>query len=652
MVERWGPFPSPAAFGERVKRDVQKILEPRSNYLKEWNAQLASGSVQIKVGREVVTVEVDPEFGPKLRYPDGKTAPMDSTCPSKWKSLTSADQKLLAHRAAVVNLEINKAIVEEKPWDPIWNPNVHRPISKKMVEDDNLSPEERRASRCRKEIAREKVIWQPIGMETVSVGASKSAPGVIYGLEFPWSEETLVKLGPAWLTRAFHKAGTMPLSNKVIEIIMEPTIKVTAGNNSGKFLFEVRYKEKTDGLHEKLFAKIPFPLSGATLSDRLSSSVYKQPMDLFEINTYRLLEDTLPVKIPKYYYGDISNETSNFILITERVDFSEIKGAKDGSLKPFEIEGPYEKCKDFRLRGPANEYYKLLVKQHAMIAGAHKSGKMGAEEFLIGSVGSPRATPGVPDNWGMNPSWCTGEDPRSYVNKLDAAISFFADIAKVVFPDYVQTDEFKTKFKTTMMKRNAYHVEIDFWKHRDIRYVALGHQNLNMDNAYFWRDADGNLDCGIFDFGGFSSFSLPHRIWWGLNCAEFEEIRDNLNEYVDAFIAMYKEYGGPELETREVKRGMFLTALDNLSFMVAAVPNCIKQCPVKEWATIEDRHDPRVAGDIGGKSTLRTTLRVMDNGLRMIEELHADEELNMWEREVWIGEFNQAAKTSVMINGP
>jgi len=97
---------------------------------------------------------------------------------------------------------------------------------------------------------------------------------------------------------------------------------------------------------------------------------------------------------------------------------------------------------------------------------------------------------------------------------------------------------------------------------------------------------------------------------------------------------------------------MFLTALDNLSFMVAAVPNCIKQCPVKEWATIEDRHDPRVAGDIGGKSTLRTTLRVMDNGLRMIEELHADEELNMWEREVWIGEFNQAAKTSVMINGP
>eukprot|EP00438_Fugacium_kawagutii_P006461 Skav224965 [mRNA] locus=scaffold3893:17080:25909:+ [translate_table: standard] len=35
----------------------------------------------------------------------------------------------------------------------------------------------------------------------------------------------------------------------------------------------------------------------------------------------RLAETTLPVRTPKFYYGDISNETTNYILITERVPF-------------------------------------------------------------------------------------------------------------------------------------------------------------------------------------------------------------------------------------------------------------------------------------------------------------------------------------------
>jgi len=431
-------------------------------------------------------------------------------------------------------------------------------------------------------------------------------------------------------------------------IIPEPKIKVTAGNNAGKFLFEVRYAKQTADLHTKLFAKIPFPLQGATASDRQSSSVYKQPMDLFEINTYRLLESVLPVQTPKYYYGDISNETSNYILITERVDFSEINGKRNGDLAPFQIEGPYEKCKDWMLRGPDKDYYMLLVKMHAKIAGAHKVGKLGADSSLTGSL---RIASTSGNDYGLNPSGPTGDDPKMVMNKLNSAVKFFSETAKVVFPSYVTSDGFQKKFRSTMMKLSAYNAEIEYWKHSDPDYIAFGHQNLNMDNAFFWRDAEGNLDCGIFDFGGFGSASLPHRVWWGLNCAEFDQIKNNLAEYIDGFNTMYSDFGGPKLNKDVMRMAIIITALQNTMFMVAAVPNCLTMCPLKEWETIQDRHDLRISSNVGGKSTLRTTLQVMNNGLRMLEEMQADQVLDKWVREVYVGKFGKTAKTDAMING-
>ena len=36
----------------------------------------------------------------------------------------------------------------------------------------------------------------------------------------------------------------------------------------------------------------------------------------------------MPMKTPQFYYGDISNETSNFILITERIPFVGMEGRR------------------------------------------------------------------------------------------------------------------------------------------------------------------------------------------------------------------------------------------------------------------------------------------------------------------------------------
>eukprot|EP00421_Protoceratium_reticulatum_P059210 CAMPEP_0168504022 /NCGR_PEP_ID=MMETSP0228-20121227/76156_1 /TAXON_ID=133427 /ORGANISM="Protoceratium reticulatum, Strain CCCM 535 (=CCMP 1889)" /LENGTH=488 /DNA_ID=CAMNT_0008521095 /DNA_START=48 /DNA_END=1515 /DNA_ORIENTATION=- len=476
-------------------------------------------------------------------------------------------------------------------------------------------------------------------MDTIKQGHGRRAPGMLYGLEFPWNEELLGEFGAKWLTTAFHTAGTLPKDNWITKIIFQNEIKVTAGNNAGKFLFEVRYAKQSAHLHTKLFAKVPFPLSGATHSDRLSSSFYKQTMDFLEIETYRLLEAALPFPTPRFYFGDISNETTNYILITEQVPFKEMHGIqKDVRLQPFEVEGPYDKCKDFNLRGSARDYYMVLLQKQARIAGVYKAG-------LVPRIYDE--PPQEPEAYGLDPSRATGENPGSCVAGLGR--QFMAETARAVFPDYVAEAPFQRKFRDTMMLLNAYSAEINWWKNANTDYASLGHQNLNVDNAYFWRDESGGLDCGVFDFGGFSCSSLPHKLWWMLNMAEFKQVKANMDDYIDAFIRMYHEHGGPLLERDTVKTGIIITALQNCMIMVSALPNALKQCPAKEWLTIKDRHDPRIAGNIDGKSTLRSNIHVLNITARLLEEMEGDSVLTRWITDTWVGQLGQQRKSGEMI---
>lgn len=506
------------------------------------------------------------------------------------------------------------------------------------------SPAEQRVQRCALELRRKTPVWSPVTADTVKNGHQKEARGMFYDLLFPWSEETLAQFGANWLTTAFRAAGTLPADNRVTEIVIGK--RVTAGNNGGKFFFDVKYKRPSLDLHTKLFAKVPYPMTTELSTDRVSSSVLKQPMDFSEINTYRLLESKLPFRTPKYYFGDISNETTNFILVLERIEY---KGR--GELEPFEIEGPYEKCQDFLLPRAQSDYYFLLMRQSAKLAGLHRAGKMVSQQCINENLISLPASPDRPEQWGCNPGAASGEDPRTLSSKVDLGISFISDTASVLFPSYVKEETVKQRMKNVLMTVSAYANEINYWKHCDTAYVALGHQNLNIDNAFFWKDAMGELDCGVLDWGGFGDSSLSHKLWWSLNTAEFENVQENLRGYIRTFIDTYKEWGGPDLDMSVVEMGVVLTALQNCLQMVLAIPNCFKMCPNKEWTTIKDRHDPRIANNIHDKSTLRTTLAVLVNNIRLLFEMDGCGTLDSWIQEIWVGRFDQPPKAEQVIFG-
>mmetsp|Transcript_72509 Transcript_72509/g.132490 ORF Transcript_72509/g.132490 Transcript_72509/m.132490 type:complete len:613 (+) Transcript_72509:53-1891(+) len=507
---------------------------------------------------------------------------------------------------------------------------------------------EKRKKRCIMEQSKKPVPWKSITMDVVNGNHSKRSNGMFYGFEFPWSEDLIADFGPEWLTKAMHASQTLADDNEVVEIITGGR-KITAGNNGAKALFEVRYKRSDPDLDTKLFAKLPYPMIPATKTDRISSSVYKQPMDWSEINTYRLFEANLPFKTPKYYFGDISQTTSNFCLILARIPFAEFSGLSKKKLKPFEVEGPYDKCKDWMLKSPGVEYYKVIVQKISMIAGAYRSGKFAPEEVIKGGcMVFDTSSPDFRESCKR-----MSVDPKQYKTTAATGYNFLANIAGRLYPKYCQDREFERKYTKMAMLLNAYAGDIQYWKEGPTceYFRGIGHMNLNIDNAYFWRNDNDELDCGVLDWGGFGINNLAHKIWWSMNCSEYEMIRDSSDSLLKVALRTYKEWGGPDVDFEYFKMTFMIVAMQNFMQMVGAIPNSLKMCKASEFATITNFADPRIAEDVDGKSTLRTTVWVLLNGVRMIGEMDASKYVDRWIREIYVGELGKTPKSDMEIFG-
>lgn len=469
--------------------------------------------------------------------------------------------------------------------------------------------------RCDADLAKTALVWTPVTIDTVQQNHAKVAKGMVYGLEFPWTDAMVRSYGPGWLTRAFHAAGTLGPENEVKEIV--DTKAWEGGSNGLKLKIEVKYKFLRDGLHTTLFGKIPYPMGGKFDSDRLNGSVYKQGQDLSEINLYRLLEGSLPFKIPKYYFGDVSNETTNFILLTEWIDYADPDGARPGNLGAMEVEGPYEKFMDWTLRGEPREYHYLLMRVMGRMGGAYKSGALAPVGVVDGHFESWAGRSA--ESWGVKPE-PTGMPEAQLRSKLNGLSTFVTDTARVIFPDEVADPAFLSALKTGLATIDVYSSEIMYWLNRNPDYCGLNHQNLNVDNAYFWRTEAGELDCGLLDWGGTRTSSLAFKMWYALYCLEFEFMKEHMDGLLQCFIDAYRESGGPALELEVFRADFLLTMARQLLDLTGAIPLVHRMLPKSNWATITTDRDPRCCNNVDGKNTLRLYVRGIRLNCMMIKE--------------------------------
>ncbi len=147
----------------------------------------------------------------------------------------------------------------------------------------------------------------------------------------------------------------------------------------------------------------------------------------------------------------------------------------------------------------------------------------------------------------------------------------------------------------------------------DSDYVALCHWNANIDNAWFWRDTDDVLRCGLMDWGCVSQMNVGMAIWGAMSGAETDMWNQHFDELLHLFVAEVHRYGGPDLDPDRLRRHTLLYAAVMGVAWLLDVPALIR---ARFGAAPSSRKDPPIRDD----ESVRAPLQMLSNLL------------NLWER--------------------
>ena len=146
----------------------------------------------------------------------------------------------------------------------------------------------------------------------------------------------------------------------------------------------------------------------------------------------------------------------------------------------------------------------------------------------------------------------------------------------------------------------------------DSDYVALCHWNANIDNAWFWREADGVLRCGLMDWGCVSQMNLGMAIWGAMSGAETELWGSHLDELLQVFVSEFHRCGGPELDPVRLRRHTLLYAAAMGVAWLLGVPPLIRK---QFEAMPNSRRHPLIRND----ERIRAPLQMLSNLLVLWE---------------------------------
>lgn len=388
----------------------------------------------------------------------------------------------------------------------------------------------------------------------------KTVQGDQLRLHFPTTIEQLREQGVEFLTAAFHAAGSMSEDNRVTEILL---FKEFFGGGMGrKLLLSVKYQRADAGLQTELFVKFPRDF-GDPLRELFGPLM--EPEIRFALLSRR---PEFPIAVPKCYFADYHAETTSGILITERIAYGE-----------GDIERCYDKCLDYEIPDSLG-HYQALTRTMARLAAHHKAGKFGADTdrqfpYDPGKISDGSRIP------------YTAEQLRE---KLSALLTF-AEKVPQLFPTQLTTT-FLRRFAEEAPQVLQHELAIQLYLNSRVDFVALCHWNVNVDNAWFWKDGEGELQAGLLDWGSVGQMNVA-QAFYGLTCAaETDFLNANRQTLIATFVQEYRSHGGPAISVEE------LTFLYKLSVAVLGVAWMLNapaliEAEIPDVTTVADRYDPK-----------------------------------------------------------
>eukprot|EP00933_Yihiella_yeosuensis_P080568 TRINITY_DN94018_c0_g1_i1.p1 TRINITY_DN94018_c0_g1~~TRINITY_DN94018_c0_g1_i1.p1 ORF type:complete len:403 (-),score=65.02 TRINITY_DN94018_c0_g1_i1:204-1349(-) len=320
-----------------------------------------------------------------------------------------------------------------------------------------------------------------------------------------------------------------------------------------------------------------------------------------ECSVYRFLGTLFPFKIPKYYFADICRKNTNYILITEKVLFGGsgeyLEGKAKKEFKPYEILPVAEKFMDFTLE-PRMKYemYYCIMRAQARLAAWDLLGRFDEvpHEFR---------------GFAMHPPVLgTFEWPVKMKEKMRQMKSKSSEHMATIICDFLSPGQagrcyspesedgaFVKELKTCISDAGAWADAIGIYPSMFPQMVAMQHQNLQSDNAYFWRNAHDEMDCGIIDWGGCAPAKLTAALLGSLTSAEGEVLHMHEEGFIRCFRDEFYKESGIWLDLNEMVRQWHLNyCMYMMSHAIQIEQEIFRLVPRSQWGSIQSLHDPKV----------------------------------------------------------
>ncbi|MCV7244469.1 hypothetical protein H7J83_17320 [Mycobacterium mantenii] len=345
-------------------------------------------------------------------------------------------------------------------------------------------------------------------------------------MPFPADPAALHSGGAGFLTEAFLASGALR-DNAIASVT--GFSEVAGGSTGRKAALSVEYAKPAPGLPTELFVKFSRDFADPA---RDRGKTQMEPEVRFAALSGA---PAFPIAVPRVLFADYHRQTGTGILVTERIGFGD-----NG------IERQYHKCLDYEMPEPL-EHYRALLTALARLAGTHRSGRLPAELTASFPLGMAAATVGE-------------REPLSVI-KLERRVNQLAEFAEShsgLLP--ACSPEFIARLRQDAPRFAHHEQTITSRLAADSDYVALCHWNANIDNAWFWRDAEGALRCGLMDWGCVGQMNLGMALWGAMSGAETEMWDAHLGELLRLFVSEFHRCGGPQLDPDRLRRHTLLYA--------------------------------------------------------------------------------------------
>ncbi len=399
--------------------------------------------------------------------------------------------------------------------------------------------------------------------------------GAATDTDIPAHPEALLEGGAPFLTRAFRATGSLAADNSVTAIRRAESF--AGGSTGSKLLLDVEYAQHCNSLHDRLFAKFSRAFDNPA---RDNARLQMRREVRFALLSR---QPGFPIRVPTCYCADWEDATGTGLLVTERIAFGE------GGIEPHR-----DKCRDYELDAPL-ERYRTIVRALGRLAAWDRAGRLppaAAEDF-----------PFAPDELTVGAQQALTRD--ELLARVERYRTFATDYPALL-PRALREGVFVERLRTEApVLLDAAPRVLDILM-GEPALVALCHWNANIDNAWFWRDGAGELDCGLLDWGNVSRMNVGMALWGCLSGAEVPLWDDHLQDLLALFAREYRDGGGPALAPALLDRHMRLYALLMGVNWLLDVPAYVRRRLPGLPGTADRLH-----AEIAGDETLRVRLQML-----------------------------------------